>query len=86
MALDPYYPDIYLHLQAQVLFQLGRYSEAAALLKRRILRNPDTDASRVLLAATYGQMGLFERRARRGGSAARQSGLFARTSPEGAAV
>ena len=29
-------------------------------LKRRILRNPDTDASRVLLAASYGQMGMIQ--------------------------
>jgi tetratricopeptide (TPR) repeat protein len=36
---------------------LGRYAEAVAVLKRRILRKPDTDASRVLLAASYGQMG-----------------------------
>jgi adenylate cyclase len=39
---------------------LGRYPEAVALLKRRIERNPETDASRVLLAAAYGQMGQFE--------------------------
>ena len=39
---------------------MGRYSETVGLLKRRILRNPDTDASRVLLAASYGQMGLIE--------------------------
>ncbi|HZZ23821.1 MAG TPA: adenylate/guanylate cyclase domain-containing protein [Roseiarcus sp.] len=60
LALDPFYPDVYMHIQAQALYQLGRYSEAAALLKRRILRNPDTDSSRVLLAAAYGQMGQFE--------------------------
>ena len=60
LALNPYYPDVYLQLQAQAVYQLGRYSEAAALSKRRILRNPDTDASRVLLAASYGQMGLIE--------------------------
>ena len=30
------------------------------MLRRRILRNPETDASRVLLAACYGQMGLVE--------------------------
>ena len=35
--------------------------EAVSLLKRRILRNPETDASRALLAASYGQMGLFEK-------------------------
>jgi len=51
---------VYLQLQAQAVYQLGRYSEAATLSKRRILRNPDTDASRVLLAASYGQMGLIE--------------------------
>ena len=30
------------------------------MLKRRIVRNPETDASRVLLAACYGQMGMLE--------------------------
>ena len=60
LALDPFYPDVYLQYQAQAQYQLGRYPEAAALLKRRILRNPDTDISRVLLAAAYGQMGQFE--------------------------
>ncbi len=60
VELNPYYPDIHLHLQAQAAYQLSRYPEAAALLKRRILRNPDTDSSRVLLAASYGQMGLID--------------------------
>ena len=60
MALDPYFSDIWLHFQAQVAYQLGRYPEAVSLLKRRILRNPDSDMSRVLLAAAYGQMGQFE--------------------------
>ena len=60
VARDPYCPDMWLHLQAQAAYQLGRYPEAVALLKRRILRNPDTDASRVLLAASYGQMGLVD--------------------------
>ena len=59
MALDPYYPDLGLHVQAQALYQLGRYPEAVAVLKRRIVRNPGTDSSRVLLAAAYGQMGQF---------------------------
>jgi adenylate cyclase len=58
MALDPYFPDIWLHFQAQVSYQLGRYPEAVDLLKRRILRNSETDASRALLAASYGQMGM----------------------------
>jgi tetratricopeptide (TPR) repeat protein len=60
LALDPFFPDAYLQFQAQAVYQLGRYADAAALLKRRILRNPDTDTSRVWLAAAYGQMGQFE--------------------------
>jgi adenylate cyclase len=60
MALDPYFPDIWLHFRAQAAYQLGRYTEAVGLLKRRILRNPDTDMSRALLAASYGQIGLIE--------------------------
>jgi adenylate cyclase len=60
LALDPFYPDMFMHLQAQALYQLGRYPEAAVVLKRRILRNPDTDTSRAWLAAAYGQMGQFE--------------------------
>ncbi len=60
VALDPYYPDMWLHFRAQAAYQLGRYPEAVALLKRRILRNPDTDASRALLAACYGEMGLIK--------------------------
>jgi tetratricopeptide (TPR) repeat protein len=51
---------MWLHFQAQAAYQLGRYSDAVGLLKRRILRNPETDTSRVLLAASYGQMGLLE--------------------------
>ncbi len=60
MALDPICPGMVLHFHGQAYFQLGRYEEAAAVLKRRIFRFPDTDASRVLLAATYGQMGRFD--------------------------
>ena len=46
--------------QAQAAYQLGRYEAAAATSKRRIIRNPETDASRVLLAASYGQIGLID--------------------------
>jgi adenylate cyclase len=38
-------------------FGTGRYEEAAATLRRRIIRRPDTDISRVLLAACYGYLG-----------------------------
>jgi len=60
MTLDPNVPDLYLHFRAQALYSLRRYEEASALLKRRILRNPHTDASRALLAACYGQTGKIE--------------------------
>ena len=61
MALNPYYPDMFLHFQAQAMFQLGRYEDAVASLKRRLVRNPGTDVSRVLLAASYGHLGRFDR-------------------------
>ncbi|RWQ46142.1 adenylate/guanylate cyclase domain-containing protein [Mesorhizobium sp.] len=60
MALNPYYPDVYLHFQAQAMFQLRRYQEAIGILKRRLVRNPGTDVSRVLLASSYGHLGRFE--------------------------
>ena len=60
MALNPFYPDIYLHFQALAMFQLGRYEEAIGILKRRLVRNPNTDVSRVLLAASLGHLGRFE--------------------------
>jgi len=59
-ALNPVYPDVWLHFRAQALFQLGRFAEAADVLKRRIGRNPETDISRVLLAACCAEMGLLE--------------------------
>jgi adenylate cyclase len=60
MALNPYFPGHWLHYPAQAAYQLGRYEAAVALLKRRITRNPNTDTSRMLLAASYGQLGLIE--------------------------
>jgi adenylate cyclase len=60
MSLDPYFPSLWLYFQAQATYQLGRYPEAVALLKRRIQRNPETDLARALLAACFGQMGLVE--------------------------
>jgi Flp pilus assembly protein TadD len=57
--LDPY-SDVYLHFQAQAHFQLGRYEKATEVLKRRLTRNPNTDISRVLLAACYGHLGRTE--------------------------
>jgi adenylate cyclase len=60
MALDPHFNSIFLYFRAQAAYQLGQYDEAVSFLKRRILRNPETDTSRVLLAATLGQMGRID--------------------------
>ena len=60
MSLDPYFPSLWLYFEAQAVYQLGRYLDAVALLKRRIQRNPETDLARALLASCYGQMGLIE--------------------------
>ncbi len=60
MRLDPHYPNILLHLVAQAHFSLGQYEVAAAHLLDRIARNPDTDASRMFLAACYGHLGRTE--------------------------
>ena len=59
MRLDPHYRDICLHFLGQAYFHLHRYDEAAEALKRRLIRKPESDISRVLLASTYGHMGDF---------------------------
>jgi adenylate cyclase len=60
MRLDPHYPNILLHLMAQAHFSLGQDEAAATHLAERIARNPNTDASRMLLAAAYGHLGRIE--------------------------
>jgi adenylate cyclase len=60
MALNPYFPDVLLHFRALALFQLGRYEETVDLLLQRLSRNPVTDVSRSLLAASYGHLGRFD--------------------------
>ena len=60
MRLDPHYPNMLLHFLAQAQFSLGHYEIAAGHLLDRIARNPDTDASRMLLAACYGHLGRTE--------------------------
>jgi adenylate cyclase len=57
MRLDPHYPNMLLHNLALAHFSLGRYEVASARLLERIDRNPETDASRMLLAACYGHLG-----------------------------
>jgi adenylate cyclase len=60
MRLDPHYPDILLHFLAQANFSLGKYEIAVQQLLDRIARNPSTDASRMLLASSYGHLGRAE--------------------------
>ena len=60
MRLDPLYPNILLHLAAQAHFSMGQDEIAAGYLVERIARNPNTDASRMLLAASYGHLGRIE--------------------------
>jgi adenylate cyclase len=56
LLLDPNYSPMRLHWLAQCLFQLGRYKEAAEKLQLRLARQPHSDVSHALLAATYGHM------------------------------
>ncbi|MDJ0951412.1 MAG: adenylate/guanylate cyclase domain-containing protein [Alphaproteobacteria bacterium] len=57
MRLDPHYPDLWLHFLGQIYFMLERYDEAASALQRRLVRKPESDISRVLLAACFGHLG-----------------------------
>ena len=87
MALNPYHPDVYLHFQAQALFQLGRYEEAVGALSRRLVRNPGTDVSRAAARRNLRASRPLGGGARAMGCAVpRQSRLFAGAAPHGAAL
>jgi adenylate cyclase len=60
MRLDPHYSNMLLHILAQAHFSLAQYDTAVTHLLERIRRNPDTDASRMLLAACYGHLGKID--------------------------
>ena len=60
MRLDPLMPEVFLHTLAQCHFALGDDEEAARVLRRRIAIRPETDISRVLLAAALGHLGRHE--------------------------
>ena len=57
MRIDPHYRDIFLHVLALAYFHTGRYEDAVVALKRRLVRKPESDISRVLLASAYGHLG-----------------------------
>jgi adenylate cyclase len=52
--------EVFLHPLAQCHFALGDDEQAARVLRRRITRRPNTDISRVLLAAALGHLGRHE--------------------------
>jgi TolB-like protein/class 3 adenylate cyclase len=58
--LDPLFPDMNLQIQALAEFQLGRYEDALKTLKRRIIRNPNSDVAYVTLASCHGHLGNFK--------------------------
>jgi tetratricopeptide (TPR) repeat protein len=45
----------------QAYFHLEQYPRAVDALKRRLIRKPQSDISRVLLASTYGHLGEFDK-------------------------
>jgi adenylate cyclase len=87
IALDPYFNSILLYFRAQAAYELGRWPEAVALLKRRILRNPEngrlTRAARRLLRPNGPSRGGARGMAR---THAHQPCLFPRATPPGAAL
>jgi TolB-like protein/class 3 adenylate cyclase/Flp pilus assembly protein TadD len=63
MRLNPHYPPSYLYALGLAHFGMDRFEEAALSLEKATALNPDDRWSRILLVATYGQLG-------RGGQAA----------------
>src|SRR5882724_5051074 len=57
MRLNPHFPDLYLRVLGHALFLERDYDAAEDAFRRRIRRNPATDASRMLLASLLGHRG-----------------------------
>jgi adenylate cyclase len=57
MRLDPGFAQQYLHFLGLAHLLLGNYETAAMMFRERILLFPETDASRVMLAAALGHLG-----------------------------
>lgn len=56
MRLDPQF-DLWIQACGRAQFALGRFDEAEALCKRRLIRMPHSDVSRAYLASLYGHAG-----------------------------
>jgi adenylate cyclase len=57
MRLDPLYPGLALHFVAQAQHSLGQFEAAVETLKRRLERDPKSEAAYALLASCYGHLG-----------------------------
>jgi adenylate cyclase len=57
MELNPQFTGLWLHFLGHAHFIHEDYEAAASVLEQRIRREPETDISRVLLAACYGHLG-----------------------------
>ena len=60
MRLDPAFSQQYLHFLGVAHFMLSQYETAAAHFRERVLLVPETDFSRVFLAAALGHLGQAE--------------------------
>jgi len=60
IRLDPLHPDVFLHFLGQCHFGMGDYEQAEAILRQRLMRNPGSDVSRVMLASALGHVGRAE--------------------------
>ncbi len=57
MRLNPHFPDLYLHVLGHALLLERDFDSAEDAFRRRIRRNPATDASRMLLVCLLGHRG-----------------------------
>ncbi|MHA1159055.1 MAG: adenylate/guanylate cyclase domain-containing protein [Alphaproteobacteria bacterium] len=61
MRLDPSFSQHYLHFMGLAHFMLGNLETAAMMFKERIILASETDASRVMLAAVLGHLGMHDK-------------------------
>ena len=58
--LNPRYPFVYLWLEGHIYFLMGQYEKAIPVLQEALNRNPAFATARLVLIATYGQLGREE--------------------------
>ena len=57
MRLDPYFPNVLLHLCALAHYMLGDYQSSRALLEQRMALKVETDSTPFVLASCHGRLG-----------------------------